>query len=64
LGRPAFDLCGGPVPAPPVLREGVREGDTLRTSPGVRLRVALRDDSVLFLSADAELKLDHLAQSA
>jgi hypothetical protein len=33
----------------------------LRTGPGARLKVTLRDDSVLSLGADPGLKLDHLA---
>jgi hypothetical protein len=45
------------------LRNEVREGEVLRTGPGARLKVTLRDDSVLSLGADTELKLDHLAQS-
>ena len=46
---------------PLVLRSAVREGDTLRTGPGTRLKVTLRDDTVLLLGAEAELKLDHFA---
>jgi hypothetical protein len=48
---------------PLALRNEVREGEVLRTGPGARLKVTLRDDSVLSLGADTELKLDHLAQS-
>ena len=54
----------GAAPVPLALRNEVREGDLLRTGQGVRLRVTLRDNTVLSLGADAELKLDHLAQSA
>jgi hypothetical protein len=36
-------------------------GEVLRTGPGARLKVILRDDSVLSLGADIGLKLDHLA---
>src|SRR5438477_10862802 len=54
----------GLTPVPLVLRSEVSEGDLLRTGPGARLRVALRDETVLSLGADAELKLDHLVQSA
>ncbi len=46
------------------LRNEVSQGDILRTTPGARLKVTLRDASVLSLSADTEVKLDHLAQSA
>lgn len=46
---------------PLVLRSAVREGDTLRTGPGARLKVTLHDDTVLLLGAEAELKLDHFA---
>ena len=43
------------------LRTDVHEGDILRTGPGARIRVTLRDDTVLSLGAEAELKLDHFA---
>ena len=45
-------------------RSEVHEGDTVRTGPGARLRIALRDESVLSLGADGELKLDRLAQAS
>jgi hypothetical protein len=48
--------------APLALRSEVREGDTVRTGAGARLRIALGDEPVLSLGADGELKLDRLAQ--
>ncbi|MBV8131315.1 MAG: FecR domain-containing protein [Alphaproteobacteria bacterium] len=56
LQRPA-----AATPVPLVLRSEVQEGDILRTGPGARIRVTLRDDTVLLLGAEAELKLDHFA---
>jgi hypothetical protein len=64
VGSASVQRADGTGPTPLVLRGEVREGDILRTSSGARLRVALHDESVLSLGADAELKLDHLAQSA
>jgi len=52
----------GSGPAPLALRGEVHEGDTVRTGAGARLRITLRDDSVLRLGAEGELKLDRLAQ--
>ena len=52
----------GTGPAPLALHNEVHEGDTVRTGPGARLRIALRDDPVLSLGADGELKLDRSAQ--
>ena len=54
----------GMVSAPLALHSEVHEGDTVRTGPGARLRIALRDNSILSLGADGELTLDHLAQSS
>jgi hypothetical protein len=64
FGSASVQRADGAGPAPLALRSEVHEGDTVRTGPGGRLRIALRDDSILSLGADAELKLDHLALSA
>jgi hypothetical protein len=64
LGSASVQRVDGTGPAPLALRSEVHEGDTVRTGKGARLRIALRDDSILSLGADGELRLDHLAQSA
>lgn len=40
------------------------EGETVKTGPDSRLKIALRDGTTLSLGADTELKLDHVALSA
>jgi hypothetical protein len=60
VGSASVLRADGTGPAPLALRSEVREGDIVRTGPGARLRIALHDDSVLSLGADAELKLDRL----
>jgi FecR protein len=64
LGPVSVRHSGGVGPEPLALHNEIREGDVLRTGPGARLKVTLRDASVLSLGADTQLKLDHLAQSA
>jgi ferric-dicitrate binding protein FerR (iron transport regulator) len=62
VGSASVERAGGAAPTPLALRSEVHEGDTVRTGPGARLRIALRDQSVLSLGADGELKLDRLAR--
>jgi hypothetical protein len=64
FGPATVQHAGSPGTEPLALNEDVKQGDTLRTGPGARLRVTLRDASVLSVGADAELRLDHLALSA
>jgi ferric-dicitrate binding protein FerR (iron transport regulator) len=60
-GSASMQRPDGAAPTPLVLRSEVHEGDTVRTGQGARLRVTLRDDTVLSLGAEAELKLDQFA---
>lgn len=64
LGSATMQGAGSLAPEPLALNDEVHQGDILRTGSGARLRVTLRDASVLSLGADTELKLDHLALSA
>ena len=62
VGSATVLRASGTGPMPLALRSEVHEGDTVRTGPGARLRIALLDESALSLGADGELKLDRLAQ--
>jgi hypothetical protein len=62
VGSATVLRADGTGPVLLALRSEVHEGDTVRTGPGARLRIALRDESMLSLGADGELKLDRLAQ--
>jgi hypothetical protein len=64
LGSATVERAGSLGLEPLALNNEVHQGDILRTGSGARLRVTLRDASVLSLGADTELKLDHLALSA
>lgn len=61
FGSATVQRVGSIGPEPLALNNEVHQGDILRTGPRVRLRITLRDASVLSLGADTELKLDHLA---
>src|SRR5215469_15527774 len=64
VGSATVQHAGGAGAEPLVLNEEVHQGEILHTGPGARLRVTLRDASVLSLGADTELKLDHVALGA
>jgi ferric-dicitrate binding protein FerR (iron transport regulator) len=64
FGPATVQHAGSAGTEPLALNEDVKQGDILRTGPGARLRVTLRDASVLSLGTDTELKLDHLALGA
>ncbi len=64
VGSASVQRADGMGATPLALRSEVHEGDTVRTGPGARLRIALRDELVLSLGADGELKLDRLAQAS
>ncbi len=64
LGSATVQRVGSVGPEPLALNNEVHQGDILRTGPRARLRITLRDASVLSLGADTELTLDHLALSA
>ncbi len=64
LGSATVQRVGSVAPEPLSLNNEVHQGDILRTGPGARLRITLRDASILSLGANTELKLDHLALSA
>jgi hypothetical protein len=61
LGSASVELADNAGAAPLSLHDTVREGETVRTGPGTRLRLGLRDGSTLTLGENAELRLDHLA---
>jgi hypothetical protein len=64
LGSATVQGAGGVGPGLLVSGTEVHQGDILRTGPGARLKLTLRDASVLSLGADTEVKLDHLALAA
>ena len=64
VGSATVQHAGGAGTEPLILNEEVHQGDILHAGPGAKLRVTLRDASVLSLGADTELKLDHLALAA
>ena len=64
FGTATVQRSGSAALTPLFLHTAVQEGDVVRTGQVARLRISLRDDSILSLGADAELKLDHLALSA
>ena len=57
-GSATVQHSGGNGSEPLALNKEVQQGDTLRTGSGARLRVTLRDSTVLSLGADTELKLE------
>jgi hypothetical protein len=63
-GSATVQHSGGSALEPLVLGKEVQQGDTLRTGSGARVRVTLRDSTVLSLGADTQLRLDHFAVSA
>lgn len=64
LGPATVEHAASAGPEPLALNNEVHQGDILHTGSGARLKITLRDASVLSLGADTELKLDHLALSA
>ena len=62
-GSATVQHAGGTGSEPLMLSKEVHQGDVLRTGSGARVRVTLRDSTVLSLGADTELRLDHLAVS-
>jgi hypothetical protein len=63
-GSATVQHAAGNGSEPLVLNKELQQGDILRTGSGARVRVTLRDSTVLSLGADSELRLDHLAVSA
>lgn len=63
-GSATGHASAGAASTPLVVGETLTEGETVDTGPDSRLKLALRDGSVLTLGADAELKLDHLSLGA
>ncbi len=61
LGSVSVQFVDNGGTAPLALQDTIREGETVRTGSGARLRLALRDGSTLTLGENAELRLDHLA---
>jgi ferric-dicitrate binding protein FerR (iron transport regulator) len=63
-GSANVERPSGAAPLQLALHSAIHEGDLLRTGPGARLRITLRDDTVLSLGADAELNLNQFAPAA
>jgi len=57
-GSATVERPTGAVPLQLALHSEIREGDLLRTGAGARLKITLRDDTVLSFGADAELHLN------
>ena len=62
LGTATVKTLGSPFEAALSERDIVREGQTVRTFTGSRVRIKLLDGSTLSLGEATELRLDHLAR--
>ena len=63
-GSATVERPTGAAPLQLALRGEIHEGDLLRTGLGARLRITLRDDTVLSLGADSELNLNQFIAAA